>query len=151
MSRTTKEQRQHLKEWAKSLYVRDKYTQKQIAETVGVGEKTVGKWKSDGNWDELMKTFTQTKEEQLKMFYDQENELNGFIKAKPEGFRFPSSKEADAQKKLTAAIRDLEREVNMAYTIDVSMNFLNWVRTTDFQKAKEMSSLFDSYIQSLLK
>ena len=85
------------------------------------------------------------------MFYGQLNELNAFIQNKGEGFRFPNSKEADSQKKLTAAIRDLEREVNVADTIDVSMKFLNWVRTADFQKAKEVSTLFDSYIQSLLR
>jgi uncharacterized protein YjcR len=151
MATLTKQERERRKDWAKLLYVKDKRTQKEIADTVGVSEKTITDWKQTDNWDRLRESMMHSREEQLKNLYDQIRELNEYIKAKDEGKKFASSSEADAIKKLTSSIKDLEREVNITEVIDVSMGLINHIREHDFNKAKEVSNFCDAYIQSLIK
>jgi len=59
------------KEYARILYVSERITYKEIAERVGVTEKTVGKWAEAGNWDRLRKSLLTTRQSQLVHWYNQ--------------------------------------------------------------------------------
>ena len=142
---------QDKKDWAKLLFVRENLTQKEISKKVGVTEKTMSSWVNKESWDKLRKSLIVTKEEQLRRFYDQMDELNRNILTREEGKRYSNSKEADTLNKLATAVKKLEMEASIADTIEVSKRFLNWLRQVDFEKAKEVSTLLDAFVKEKLR
>jgi transcriptional regulator with XRE-family HTH domain len=141
------------KEWAKLLYTREpvKITQKEVAERVGVSQRTMSLWVRNENWDRVRESVIVTKEEQLRRIYMQIEELNNDIFSSEPGKRFASSKQADTLNKLATAAKKLETEASIADIIEVSKRFLNWLRQTDFEKAKEISYFFDAFIKDTIK
>ncbi len=59
------------RELAKILYTQQRMSQKDIAQKVGVTEKTITKWKEAENWDKLKESLLITKESQIRMLYTQ--------------------------------------------------------------------------------
>ena len=59
------------KELAKILYTKQRMSQKDIAQKVGVTEKTITKWKEAENWDKLKESLLITKDSQIRMLYTQ--------------------------------------------------------------------------------
>jgi len=138
------------KDWAKLIYLKENLTQKEIANRVGVTEKTLSKWANEGNWEQLKSSVIITKSEELSRIYMQLNEINTFIFSKKEGERFASSKEADILSKLTASARNLETETSIAEAMDVFRKFINWLRAIDLDKAKDVIMLQDAFIKTLI-
>ena len=139
------------KEMAKMLFTHNDMSQKEVAERVGITAKTMSNWVSEGLWMDYKKSLSQTKDETLKMMYDQLSELNNGIKKRDEGFRFPSPDEANIQKKLTTAIADLETETNIAHTMQVTKEFTTWMKVEDMQLRKTILHLFDGFIKHRLQ
>jgi len=137
------------KEWAKLLFTKESLSQKEVASRVGVSEKTISKWVNDneGAWLRLRQSIIVTKEEQLRRIYEQLDELNSVISLRGSGFRYATPKEADTMSKLTASARNLETEASLSDIIEVSKRLLNWLRSFDLEKAKEFSSVIDSFIK----
>lgn len=69
------------KEYAKFLYTEKNLTQKEIAEKVGVTEKTLAKWisENEGEWKKLKKSLMATKANQINSLYEQLDRLNDHI------------------------------------------------------------------------
>lgn len=59
------------RELAKILYTQQRMSQKDIAQKVGVTEKTITKWKEAENWDKLKESLLVTKDSQIRMLYTQ--------------------------------------------------------------------------------
>jgi DNA-binding XRE family transcriptional regulator len=148
MAKLTNEQK---REWAKLLYMRENMTQKAIAEKIGISPQSMKAWIDKGNWTKLKNSIILTKSEELSRLHSQLHELNDHIENKPEGQRFPSKAEADILSSLKMAIKAFEGETSIAEIIDVSIEMLEWLRMIDFEKAKELSPLFDQFIKSKLK
>lgn len=138
------------KQWAQTLYLRENLTQLEIAERVGVSRVTVSKWVRDGKWEEQKAGITLTRQEQVANLYRQVAEINRTIATRPEGERFPNSKEADILGKLSAAIRNMEQETGIADVISVLTSFIEWLRPLDLDKAKELTRLADAFIKDRL-
>lgn len=138
------------KEWAKTLYLKENLTQQEIADRVGVARITVNRWIADGKWEEQKVGLTLTREEQVSNLYRQVAEINRKIAEKPEGERFASTSEADILGKLSAAIRKMETDVGIADIISVQTKFIEFLRTIDLDKAKEITQFSDAFIKSLL-
>lgn len=149
MAELTKEQK---KDYARQLYLNDSsITQAEIAEKVGVSKVTVCKWVKEGKWQELQTSLLVGKEEQLSRLYRQLKLLNDAIEDREEGKNFAGSKDADAILKITAAIRNLETETNIAEKMSTGKEFLSFVRkTSGFDFSKEVAKLFNAYIKSCL-
>ena len=66
------------KEYAKFLYTEKSFSQKEIAEKVGVTDKTLRNWisENDGEWKKLKKSLMATKASQINHFYNQLEKLN---------------------------------------------------------------------------
>lgn len=137
------------KEWAKMLYLNSGITQAEIAEKVGVSRMTIVRWAKE--WEGLKLNFLQTREARIKSTLQQLDELDRFIAERPEGQRFPSAKEADVRRKLTADLEALEQEASVREIVNVSIGILDYVRALDLEKAKMLSDYFDSYIQERMK
>lgn len=138
------------KEWAKTLYLRENLTQQEIADRVGVSRVTVSNWVRSGKWEEQKAGLTLTRQEQVVNLYRQVAEINRSISARAEGERFPNSKEADILGKLSAAIRNMEKEMAIADIISALTGFIEWLRPLDLDKAKELTRLADAYIKDKL-
>ncbi len=141
------------KEWAKTEYIVNNLTQKEVAEKVGVSSVTVNRWvnSKDGNWDDLRRQMLVTREKQLNRLYAQLDELTRAIENREEGQRYANSKEADTINKLTTSIRAMENEASVADIVEVSKRLLNWLRPVDHVKAMEIASIFNDFIKDVLK
>lgn len=137
------------KEYAWLLYKDGTYTQKLIAEKVGVAERTVSEWKKSDNWEAKAKSIKQTREENLIQLHEQWAAINK--KIRDEQNNIPDSAQADIIKKLSASIRDLENEVGYTEAYQVLKKLIIHVQKIDFDKAKEIIDYVDSFMQELLK
>lgn len=142
---TNKEKKEH----AEYLVMRTNATQKEIAQRVGVTPKTMGNWWRDNDWDRLRTSFFITKGQELQRIYVQISKLNDTIAKREESWA--TSKEADTLSKLAATARSLETETSLADIIDVAIKFTDWLREVDFEKSKEVSDYFDSFIKDIGK
>ena len=137
------------KEWAKTLFLTTNMTQAEIAEKVGVARISVVRWAKE--WEGLKLTFLQTREARIKSTLLQLDELDRSIAAREEGKRFPTAKEADIRRKLTADLEALEQEASVREVVNVSIGILDYILQIDIERAKELSNYFDSYIQERMK
>lgn len=136
---------------AQLMYVRGVVdSQAELAQRIGVSEQTISKWKKQGDWDEFKKSLLVSRQEQLRHLYNQLEELNNAIMGRDEGQRYSVKGEADTISKLTAAIRNLETDVNVAQIVDVFMKFNDFARKIDLEKAKELIGMQDAFIKTLL-
>ncbi len=135
------------REWAELLFARTQMTQKEIAEKVGVTEKTMGDWKNKHNWEQLRTSYFLTKGQELQRIYGQISALNDMISERDHGHQFATAKEADTISKLAAAARQLETDVSISDVVDVFIGFIDWLRENDFNQAKDVSELMDNYIK----
>lgn len=78
------------KDYGKRLFIEGN-TQKEIARRLGRTEKTIGKWKEEGKWDELRKSLLTTKDTQLTSFYNQLDRLNKEIETRPTVYDVPAN------------------------------------------------------------
>lgn len=139
------------KEKAKSLFLTGQYSQKEIAEIVGVSEKSVSKWKEEGDWESFKVSLLTTRENELRRLYKMLSVLNDDIDTKAE-LKIPiNSKEADAVLKLTSAIKNLELETSIADKVEVGIAFINVVRTEDIDLSKKIAAWFDVYLKQFIK
>jgi transcriptional regulator with XRE-family HTH domain len=147
----TKAKLQQLRDYAKLLYTKERITQKEIAVRVGVSEVTVSKWAKKDNWEGLKLNLSVTREERMMSTIIQLTELDKAISNQPEGFRYPSSRDADVRRKLVADLASLEVECGIKDIVDVSVKFLEWLRKVDLKRAQEISDYFDAFIKEQLR
>jgi len=149
MADLTREQK---KDFARNLYVNNPgISQKEVAKRVGVSAQTICKWVDAEKWEKLNKSLLLSKSETLSDLYDQLLNAKNAVKNREEGKRFMTSKEADAVLKITAAIKNLETETNVAEKTEVGKQFLAFVRkVTDFEQSKQIAAYFDMYIKSCM-
>jgi len=78
------------KDYAKRLFLEGN-TQKEIARRLGRTEKTIGKWKDEGKWDDLRKSLLVTKDTQLTSLYNQLDRLNKEIETRTIVYDVPAN------------------------------------------------------------
>lgn len=130
-------------DFAKILYVQEKLSQKEIAERCKVTEKTISKWVQELGWDKLRQSLLITKPHNLQLMYVTLTAMNEDMQGK-----IPKPAEIDALSKMTSSIKDLETEMGIGEMFTVGNAFINFVRTIDIQKAKEVYGLFDAFMQT---
>lgn len=133
------------REWAQILFTKEGISQREIAQKTGVSEKTIGDWKEKYGWEKMRKSLLVTKEEQIRRLYDI---IDGLTQLINESDTKGDTKKANMLIQYTAALNNLETETSLAQIIDVGQKFLNFIRRDDLAKAKEITALFDAFIQS---
>lgn len=136
------------KDYALQLFLHGNITQQEIAERVGVTVQTISSWKKKFGWEKLKKSLLTTRKAELARLYDQLSELNTHIQDREAGQRYASTGEADTIGKLTKAIRNLETETSIAQTVDVFIEFSEFLQDVDLDKAKEFFDLQDAYLKT---
>lgn len=151
VKKLNKEELELRKAHAKNLYVHEGVTtQKELAARVGITEKTIGKWITEGNWDKYKKNFVLTRQEQMGNLLDELTELNAAIKKKAAGLRFADSKEGDIRRKLIKDIKELETKASKPEAISACISLLDFVRKVSLEKAQQLAPYVDGFIKSLL-
>lgn len=137
------------REWAQILYTKERLSGKEIAERVGVSEKTISNWKEKYLWEQLRKSLLVTKEEQLRKLYNQLDFITTKIEERENAVA--DTKEADVISKITSAIKQLETETSIAEIFEVGKQFIQFVRSDDIEMAKTITGFYDAFIQKNLK
>lgn len=138
------------KELAKALYLETSHTQQEIADRVGVARRTVARWIKD-EWQGLKINYLQTREVLVRSTLMQLEQLDSAINGRDEGARYPTAKEADIRRKLTADLEALEQDASVREVINVSRGILDYVRQLNLDHAKLLSDYLDAYIKEKIK
>ncbi|MDD7726246.1 MAG: phage terminase small subunit-related protein [Bacteroidales bacterium] len=144
---------QQKRDYAKHLYLTEpSILQKELAERVGVSKNTISRWVTEGKWEELRASVVTSKATQLARLYRHLAELNDSVESRPPGERYVGTRDVDTLTKLTAAIRNLETETNIADKIEVGKEFLAHVRRSGapVETVKAIATLYDTYIKASL-
>ena len=144
---------QQKKDYARHLYLNEQgITQKEVAERVGVSKNTITRWVREGQWDELRTSLLTGRDVALRRLYAHLKEMTDELDAREPGERYLSNRDVDVITKLTAAIRNLEVEANIADKIEVGKDFLTFARraNADTPTIMAIGQLFDAYIKSCL-
>lgn len=145
MARKTKKEIERLKALTEQIYLTDsKINQKQLAEKIGVTEKTIASWIKKGSWEDKRVSLLTTKSNQLSFFYTQLDNLNKVINERENAYA--DSKEASTIINITAAIKNLETETSIGDIIQVAKDFIQYVAGADYEQSKTITKLFDEYI-----
>lgn len=125
---------------AERLYVQTGMSQKEIAADLDVSEKSLSKWKTEGEWD-LLKAATSTGPAHLVKCLLEENQ--GIVDDARKERRRIDSKEADIIAKNAVTIERLSSKHNLVAVIDVFTAYNKWLveinpslagQNTDFQR-----------------
>jgi transposase len=138
------------KAYAKILYTREQLNGKIVAARVGVAEKTISKWVNEGGWKDLRNRLLVSKENQINLLYGQLEQLNQAIK--DSDTKYPDTKQADIQVKVTAAIRSLETDMNIADLVEAGIRFVKFIQKVGtFDEVQETIDLWNSFLQNEMK
>lgn len=137
------------KDLAKALFLNTSSTQQEIADQVGVDRRTIARWAKE--WQDLKINYMQTRESRIRSTLMQLEQLDHTIESRDEGARYPSAKEADIRRKLTADLEALEQDASVREVINVSRGILDYVRQVNLDHAKMLSDYMDSYIKEKIK
>ena len=123
-------------------------SQRDIADKLSVQEKTVGKWKTNGLWEEERNALELTVNKELPRILKQFKELNDNIEAREEGLRFATKEEVGILKEYRILLRSLD-EMPLSIVVNVIISLLNFVKSADLNKAKELSEWSDAFIKHI--
>jgi predicted transcriptional regulator len=132
------------KRLARELYVLGNQTQKSIADTIGVTEKTLGKWIKENSWDALKDLQSITKKQLLTDSYAQLAAVNLAIKANG---NVPTKEQYDAKSILGKEIDRLSDSPLAVYT-DVFSEFIDYLLRNEPKHVQIFAQLSMLFIES---
>jgi len=121
---------------AQDLFLETDKTQKEIAQIVKVTEKTLTKWKNDGEWDMLKNASTVTARKIIENLYKRSYDLSIDPKSKPDDII-----------KLALSIEKLSnKRVTISQIINVFKDFIAFAFKDNPDMAKEINLLQKKYV-----
>lgn len=138
-------------DYAKVLYLdtKQKLTNKEIAERVGVRPNTVSNWIQKYGWQNLRKSLLVTRQTIITNWYDQIERLNDAISKRKEE-PWPTGTEANTLAQLATNIKKLETETSIAEIYEVGTGLLDYLKPQDFELYKKLIPIVDGFINSKL-
>ena len=133
---------------ARTLFVQGGMTQKEIASKLEVTEQTISRWAKKDHWDELKKNLMSGKQEILRSLYTELQKLQTLIK---ENDGVADSKQADIRRKLITDIRQLETRYSVSQTVQIGMDFCEFLKEIDFNLAGKISQYFQAFIDEQIE
>lgn len=124
------------KNLAFELFMNTDKSQKDIAEIVGVAEKTISKWKQQGKWEELKGAETVTAQKIVANLYQKAYELSE-----------ADVLDADKIIKIANSIEKLsDKRVTVSNTINVFKEFTGWLMKENTKLAKAINTEMKKYV-----
>lgn len=147
VGRKSKADQLRLKAQARLYYLHSDYTQKQIAEMLGVHESTVGDWVEKDQWKQERQIMDNTPSRLRREFY---SDIDAIRKKAKDEDRSLDSKETDSIKKLTSSIADLSNNLSPSICMEVLMNFGNHMKSIDLELQKSFLPHMKEFIARML-
>lgn len=120
------------------LFMNTDFSQKEIAEKVGVSEVTLTKWKKDNNWESLKGAETITARKIVANIYSEMYKLS----------EASSNVNADKLIKLAAAIEKLsDRRITVSQYINSFKDLTTYLFEKDPEVAKKVNMYMQEFIQ----
>jgi transcriptional regulator with XRE-family HTH domain len=141
---------------AQMLFVQG-YSQKEIAEKLGVSAQSLVRWAKDGHWDTLKTSLLTSKNERIGELYKELAELNEIIKNREQGARFADKEEAKIRRGLIKDIEALETKYNIGQTSVIARDFVLYVKNNEretedtMEFIKKVTDYFDMFIDYLIQ
>lgn len=132
---------------ARNLYFQTKLTQAQIAELLGISQKTVSTYVNEHKWDLLKQRAEQAPALMLEQMNSELQELNEAIAARPLGQRFPTKEEAEIRRKTLHSINLINSRQSAGYYSQVFMNFISWVYKQSVKDAQLLTRYADKFLK----
>ncbi|MBX2904708.1 MAG: hypothetical protein KF744_01630 [Taibaiella sp.] len=132
---------------ARNLYFQTKLTQAQIAELLGISQKTVSTYVNEHKWNLLKQRAEQAPALMLEQMNSELQELNEAIAARPLGQRFPTKEEAEIRRKTLYSINLINSRQSAGYYSQVFMNFISWVYKQNVKDAQTLTRYADKFLK----
>ncbi|MBX2906843.1 MAG: hypothetical protein KF744_12445 [Taibaiella sp.] len=114
---------------ARLLYMAGDTTQKSIAATVGVSERTMHSWIKDNGWDRLRHASRTAPAIIAENMFSQIVELQNDIASREEGKRYPTMQEAELTRKLCLSIDRMKSAPALSQTMQVLRLFRSFANS----------------------
>lgn len=125
--------------------------QSEIAETVGVTEKTITQWKAKNDWVALKAAHGVTASEIIGAYLRQLQALKDQINTRPQGENFPTTREADIIMKVTKSIKILQRDLTLSDYIACYEQLLSFTVSLKPAMVKDLAAVCREFIQIKVK
>jgi len=132
---------------ARNLFFQTDLTQLQIAEQVGVSQKTISIWANEGRWQKLKELSVKTPAIMIEEMYNELAEINLGIRKREPGYRFATPKEADTRRKLLASIRYVKEQQSAGSHMEVLINFSEFLKTYQPALVRDVVLAADAYLR----
>ncbi len=132
---------------ARNLYFQSGLTRTQIAEQVGVSEKTIYLWTKQGDWQRLKEGSRLMPSMIVEHIYAQVQELNEAIASRPVGQRYPTPQEAEIQRKQMVTIERIKKKGTQGEYMELMQKFMTWLLPRDLEQTKAFTALADQFLK----
>ena len=132
---------------ARDMYFSGNHSQRDIANTVGVSEKTVYLWIKQEAWDQLRQAALAAPAVIVDNLYSQLAELQQSIASREEGNRYPTVQEAEITRKLINCIIKLKEYPSQGANMQMMMQFAGYLQKAAPQLQKEVVIQADAFLK----
>jgi DNA-binding XRE family transcriptional regulator len=132
---------------ARTLFMEGLKTQQQIAEEVGVSERTIHTWIHKFTWDKLRLFALQAPVTIADNFCSQIVEMQLNIAGRNHGQRFPTAIEAEIMRKLVNSLEKMKKYPSLSTNMQVLETFRNYIRPFDPRFTADLSKYIESFIE----
>jgi|GEM_PF-1962812 len=136
------------KQQAQFLYMAGSKSQKEIADVVGVCERTVHSWIHQYAWDKLRLAAFQAPITIGDNLAAQIVELQNSIKAREPNNRFPNMQEAEITRKLITCYEKIKKFPSLSQSMQVLETFRNYIRPIDKDFAREVGRYTNDFLEA---
>lgn len=135
---------------AYTLYVENGWEQKLIAETIGISEQSISRWKLEYNWEQAREELRMGPEHEIRRLRRLINAKLDECEKRKAPLNYPDSAESDQISKWGAAIRALRKDqVTMSDKVEVGKQFIGNTQAKFGQDAaKQAVEWWHSYIMT---
>ncbi len=134
------------KQLARHLYLTQGKSQKEIAQEVGVSERTIYTWVHQYAWQRLKTAALQAPATITDNLCSQLVEMQDMIAARKPGKRFPSQQEMDIMRKLVLSIDTMKKSPSLAQNMQMIESFKEFVRPLNKEFAIQLAHYANRFL-----
>jgi transposase-like protein len=136
------------KQQAQFLYMSGNKTQKEIADMIGVRERSVHSWIHQYAWDKLRLAAFQAPVTIADNLAAQVVELQNVIAAREVGNRFPTPQEAEVSRKILTSWERMKKYPSLSQSMQVLETFRNYIRPIDKDFARDLGKYIKDFVEA---
>ena len=134
---------------ARDMYLNTNFTQKEIADKLGINPKTIYLWIKKGKWDEMKAAARQAPGIIQQQLYNHITAINDSIAARED--RVPTFQEVEMLRKLIVSAKHIQ-QMSVGTYIQAFQELTSFIgsHTSDLEFTKRVAIVADEYIKGLI-